>query len=480
MSNTRKPLDDKIIDFEFRPPLESWTVGASIVPKGAEERVDRLLVYQDWYHGRFSPYIERESDRLVVNNLFRRIAVFLADFLMARAPVIEHGIEAPVSARFVESLMEAMYSVMLDYQRFGVGLMQVSEGAMGWQVDSPQPTYWFPIDDTVQVLLDFVSEGGVAYVDVLYDFGAGGMIEERYTIESDKLSALADNPTEVMYGTPEDWDTLARSSYGRLGTTVSTARRPRTGDWGLSAFEDIASLIFENTRGNSQISRILSQFANPKYKPVRRAGNAGMPGGIQRANLQPGNQPTSAGKIEITRWFDRDLDQDAYVIEPPPGYDDIEYLLFTGSLRDHQMQRQLTNEDIFLQSSIPAALWGLGTDGPTPSGVALSRQYVPTSVYIQDAQESLIKEIRKVLLIGALVEGLSGAALEDYANSIRITWDNMFDESTLVMEGMTVTREDSAQPAPIVEDIEPVGEVDDEGELVEGGAAEAGPIEVLP
>ena len=484
--NTRKPLNDKIIDFEFRPPLESWNAKSLIVPEGAKERVDRLLVYQDWYHGVFAPYIEEANDRLVVNNLFRRIAVFLADFLMARSPVIEHGGEPPVSARFVESMMEAMYSVMLDYQRFGVGLMQVTEGDYGWQVDAPQPIYWFPIDDSAQVLLDFVSEGGKPYVDLLYDFGAGGLVTERHTVEGDRLGPIADDSVQTFYAEPADWLTLAEASYGRLGTIISTARRPRTGDWGLGAFEDIASLIFENTRGNSQISRILGQFGNPKYKPIRRGGGNGLPAPIQRINLEPGNQQTATNKVSITRWYDKALDQDSYIIEPPPGYDDIEYLVFQGSLRDHQMQRQLINEDIFLQSSIPAALWGLGTAGPTPSGVALSRQYVPTSVYIQDAQESLIKELRKVLLVGALVNGLTGSALQDYANSIRITWENMFDESTLIMEGMTVRREYGDQAAMVPEAIEPVGEVDGNGDPIEDdpiedtGAAEAGPIEVLP
>ena len=483
MSNTRKPLNDSIIDFEYRPPLDSWKTDSPIVPKGAKARVDRLLVYQDWYHGKFSPYIQRANDRLVVNNLFRRIAVFLADFLMARSPVIEHGGEAPVSARFVESLMEAMYSVMLDYQRFGVGLMQVTEGDNGWQVDSPQPVYWFPIDDSVQVLIDPFSEGGESYVDVLYDFGAGGIITERYKTERDNLGAMADDMVQVTYGDAGDWQRLAESSYGRLGTIVATARRPRTGDWGLGAFEDIASLIFENTRGNSQISRVLSQFTNPKYKPIRRGAGTGLPDVVQRANLQPGNQATAQGKVDVTRWYDRDLDQDSYIIEPPPGYDDIEFLLFTGSLRDHQMQRQLINEDIFLQSSIPPALWGMGTAGPTPSGVALSRQYVPTSVYIQDAQESLIKEIRKVLLVGALVNGLSGSALSDYANNIRITWENMFDESTLILEGMTVRREDGQQAAtePVDMPEEIADDVEEDAEPIEDSrAAEAGPIEVLP
>ena len=480
MLNTlgKTQLDDSIVDFEVRPPLESWAAGALLIPREAKPRVDRLLRYQDWYEGFFRPYMPRATDRIVKNNLFRRIAVFLADFLKSRAPEIDHAGDPPVSARFVESMQESLYNVMLDYARYGVGLFQLQLKEYGWEVDSPQPIYWFPIDDMTQVLLQMSSMAGESFVDVTFDFGVGGTVEERYSLDNDRLGDLVDDPTPLEFGTELDWEMLAASSYGRLGTIVSTARRPTTGDWGLSAFADVFSLIFESNRSLSQTSRILTYFGNPKLK-FKRSNTSTQPMVQQRINLNPGNQSTAARKVEITRFHDRDLDQDSTIIEPPAGYDDVEFLTFTGSLRDHQMQSQLIDEHIFMQSSIPAALWGIQSGSP-PAGVALSRQYVPTSVYIQDAQESLIKAIRKVLLIGALAAGTSTAELARYADNMLITWPNIFDDSVLHMQGMRVWREDSDGSEEMLSEPEDIIGDEDEFEPDSEEIAEDGQIEVLP
>ena len=174
------------VDLEVRVPLSYWQAGADFTPKDTEGRVQRLLDYRALYDGDFERFLpERDYDVMV--NIFRRQAVTLTNFFMARPPEFEYEGEHPNSTRFRATLLEALHSTIIDFARFGTGLLQVREGHWGWEACAPQPVYWYPANDLEQVL---VQRNG-SEVSLFIDRG-NGEFESHQVTGSRQLAVIGD------------------------------------------------------------------------------------------------------------------------------------------------------------------------------------------------------------------------------------------------------------------------------------------------
>ena len=67
-------------------------------------------------------------------------------------------------------------------------------------------------------------------------------------------------------------------------------------------------------------------------------------------------------------------------------YRDIKYLQWTGRLNDHFNQIDEVKQDLYVQTSVPPALYGDGMSNFPASGEALKKQFVRTYLYLKQLQ----------------------------------------------------------------------------------------------
>ena len=254
------------VNFEVRVPATAFTTGSPIIPEAVAGRVARLADYDRLFNGAFDSFLEAR-DLVVRVNHFRKSAVWLADELMATPPELDvkEG-DHLTTPRFRESLLEALHNVLVDYNRFGTGMLRVQPTAGGrWECAAPLPLAWYPINETSQA---FVTPRDGA-LEVVIDNGGGNIETYFFAQDEDKFGQpipSADGlPPPARVGTEEAWGVLADSSVGRTSVFIPITRRPVTGDWGLSLYADVWSLIFESMRRLSQMSTGLGIFGDLKY-----------------------------------------------------------------------------------------------------------------------------------------------------------------------------------------------------------------------
>ena len=427
------------VSFEVRVPAEAFTTGNPVIPEAAAMRVARLADYDRLFNGAFDTFLEAR-DLVVRVNTFRKSAVWLADELMATPPEldVEQG-EHLTTPRFRESLLEALHNVLVDYNRFGTGMLRVQPAAEGrWECAAPLPLTWYPISETAQA---FVTPRDGA-IEVVIDNGGGRIETYFFAQDEEKFGQLipsADGlPPQAQVGTEEAWGVLADSSVGRTSVFIPITRRPVTGDWGLSLYADVWSLIFEAMRRLSQMSTGLGIFGDLKYT-LERDGSGFDYGqakeGYDNSLGQGSSEQRSRNELDQRIFLDKVSNREHVVLEPPKGYSKVSTLQPEIDFFPHVGQYQLVREEIFSAINIPPALYGLTSGRDTPSGKALDKEFKVTAAVVKSARETAIKAIRKALIVGAIVAGHGRSEVEAYADRIVITWPNDFDSSTLETEG---------------------------------------------
>ena len=235
------------------------------------------------------------------------------------------------------------------------------------------------------------------------------------------------------------------------------ARRPESGDWGLSLFADVWSVIFENMRGLSQMSRLMRTFGNMKYT-LERAGDSPSYRDVSQGfeNTLAGTEGAGApgrrdgGRRELERRvLTDDLTNEALdVFEPPPGYKAIDTLKANIDIMPHLALFQMGREEMFSGLTIPPDLFGLTTARATPSGRALELEYKPTASMVKAARQTVINAVRRALLVGAICEGRAAADVQEYAENIEIVWPNDFDQTSLVISDGDMEEADDEELEP--------------------------------
>jgi len=240
--------------------------------------------------------------------------------------------------------------------------------------------------------------------------------------------------TRTETGTPEAWAVVDELTDGRLVTLTPCPREPVEGDWGWRLYEDLAKLAFEYVRRMSLRSRSIGRHEDPIL--------VGIPNENEGAAIAPkvGVDRTDQEQIrlrqlsdDLTRWREQQV---AWL---PSGLQGLEYTSFEGDYGASGEALQEVRKDIISTARLPASLLGID-DIRLGSGVALRVSHSQTYLAMQQLQESLIRYLRRIMIILALDMGTDAGTLRAFAEELRAEWMNPVDfleegESMLTEEG---------------------------------------------
>lgn len=429
------PPEWRYVKFDLTTPLSYWTDGVDIIPADSRSRVERLNTYEDLYHGDFTAWLNLD-ERLVAKNWFGDISLIYADFMLASPPtwyigdqeLRGSGLLPEASLRAFDAITE---QVVRDQVTYGVGLVEVvvPNGDEG-QPTMPIPTrvhpkVWFPTGGDEDVTAG--PTDGNDKLFVVQQFSPGGMIERRLFEISDNeqiSSYRGDDPpvTSQTIGEREAWDVIEELTDGRAVPLVVCPREPDEGGWGWRLYEDLARLIFEYNRRLSLRSASIGRHEDPIMVAVPEQDSAEGPtrpvldqSPTDRENVRIGELDTN-----LAAWRRQKV---GYL---PQGIGSLEYLSFDGGYEASADVLEDLRRDIISTARLPASLLGID-DLKLGSGVALRVSHSQTYLTLQQLQESLVKYLRRVMLIMALAAGANGPVLRAFNDQLRVEWQNPVD-----------------------------------------------------
>ena len=418
MNGTSSTLNPESVNYEHRLPLETWAQGAPVVPPftAVAKRVEQLELFSALFHGEYWRLID---DLYVTINYHDETATFLADVLVSRPPEFNFAGDNPLSGRFMMSLLDILPNLIIDTVRYGVGLIQIVDGDYGIECQAPQPVYWFPVDDNTSTLFSGIGTGEITqYID--YSDGSWDEITWRETphLRGFLGERVGGDRGEAVGG----FEAVGAETTGRQGLLIPVVREPNTGDWGRSLYASITSPAIEINRVYNMMHGIVDK-ARPVLTPEYLEGRG--------PTDFVGQQDNDLVIQKIQADYQERLQYEVFI--PPRDVRELKFMQPDISVDAHLKYKNDIEEQLYALTYIPAALYGLFRSGPPASGVALDRQYVRTSAYIQQTQATIIKALRKALLTGLAMINRGGQIAEINAG-LEIGWPNFFDSGDLVQD----------------------------------------------
>ena len=452
------------INYELAVPLDYWQKNAYIIPEDVSRRVNQLKHFLQLYQGDYSLYEEGLNVRVNVHKL---VAIFMADALASFPPQFTfEGDEVDLPPRFIQTLQNSLYCALVDHIRFGTSLLMVENSDYGPVVKAPMPIYWYPADKGADVL---VTKNGKE-IELYINEPPGVLVHERWSNIDDDAQTTGSAGTlkerlsqeMEMVGTEAGWDVIQRWGTGRATTMLNIPRRPETGDWGNPLYLDITHLAVELSRRLSQNSLILTEHGWPREVLLPNIDEAFGETLDALLDQKPNSEDATVAVDWMTQQTRLGQWRKSTIGALSRKYRDIKYLQWTGRLNDHFNQIDEVKQDLYVQTSVPPALYGDGMSNFPASGEALKKQFVRTYLYLKQLQATFLSEIRKSVLIGAMFDGAGASRLEDLAEGMVIGWPNVFDI-------------DQEQGESVLD--ENVGtEGEESREATEGGRADRSPV----
>ena len=407
---------DEAVDYELDVPLDYWRPGVSIVPPGTSRRVNQLREYQDLFDGNYARY----GDFTVRMNWHAEYAKAVLRTIMAYPPEVE--VTRYLNKNFIQSLLEALRTVIINLSRFGTALFHVMPTESGPLVYAPSPIYWYPATHHASVLVNLISVWDASSIGhklqaQLYVYHEEGQVELRlHELNGGILGKRLSS--EVIDDDVAGYEVIQQNFLGRRGALVPVKVQPVTGDWGFPLYRDLTSPALEFVRRQTQISQILTEHGNPSIYLVAREGESPPdPGDLDRHSV--------IAAMELALRYDTIRKANVWVL---PGWAQAaEYMQLDSDLTGHFMMLEETQKLIFAVTSMPAAFYGLGIEAKPMSGVALDKQFIRTYDKILSRINALIYAVSQVKTVAAKMAGASAAALQGVANE-QVVWRNRFDE----------------------------------------------------
>lgn len=427
------------VDFDIETPESYWTTEADSVPSDTQERINRLADYDDLLHGDFRRWLDKD-ERTVRKNWFADIAMLYADFITSSPPVWYVGdSELRGSGLLPESTLDhidqAVELVVRDQLQYGVALVDVIDG----QVERVHPKTWFPTGGDGDVTAGHIG-GRQSAPFVVKHYEPGGIIRREY-FDVDRQGRLVEYtgelaPSVETVGQLAAWEVVARETGGRPVPLTACPREPQDGEWGWRIFEDLAPLVFEYVRRQSLRSSSITRHEDPMM--------VGLPDpdpSAQAMRPKLGQSVTEREQVrmdqlatDLARW------RGQYIASLPSGLADLRYVSYEGDYSASTIALAETRRDLTSTSRLPASMLGI-EELRLGSGVALRVSQSQTYLTLQNLQESLVKHLRRVILIAAVDEGTSGPVLEAFARELRIEWENPVDR----LESGDMTTEEGSE-----------------------------------
>ena len=420
------------INYELQVPLDYWKQHASIVPGDVGRRVNQLKHFLSLYQGDYSLYWNEDEVIPVRVNVHKLVAIFMADALASFPPSFEFdGGEIDLPPRFIQTLQNGLYCALVDHIRFGTSLLMVEQGDYGPEVKAPMPIYWYPADKGADVLA--VKRG--KEIELYINEPPGMLVHEVWSNIDDDAQTVSGtgslgerlNQDMQLAGTEAGWEVIQRWSTGRATTLINIPRRPETGDWGNALYLDITHLAVELTRRLSQNSLILTEHGWPREVLLPNIDDQFGETLDALLDAETGVDEGKAAVDWLTQRTRLGQWRKSTIGVLSRKYRDIKYLQWTGRLNDHFNQIDEVKQDLYVQTSVPPALYGDGMSNFPASGEALKKQFVRTYLYLKQLQATFLAEMRKAVLIGAMFDGAGVSQLEEMAEGMVIHWPNVFD-----------------------------------------------------
>ena len=425
----------RYIKFDITTPIGYWTEDAEGIPPAARERVDRLLAYEDLYHGDFSAWLNLE-ERLVNKNWFSDISLLYADFMLAAKPVWYVG-DQPLngSGLLPETSLRAFgkitEQVVRDQATYGIGVVEVEvpDGdAEAAPVPKPRrvhPRLWFPTGDDDDVLAGPLDDDPKVFV--VQHFASGGEITRQlYGLGDDgKLTAYSGEELprrSQSIGSESAWEVIEELTDGRATPLILCPREPEEGGWGWRIYEGLARLIFEYNRRISSRSGSIDRHEDPIMIAIPEEESGEIGGRPQMGRSATEREQVRLGEVNtnLATWRKQKV---GYL---PQGIGRLEYLGFDGNYEASAIALEDIRKDIVSTARLPASLLGID-DLKLGSGVALRVSHSQTYLTLQNMQEALVEHLRRIMLIMAAAAGVEGDVIRAFNAELRVEWENPVD-----------------------------------------------------
>lgn len=403
------PIYEQTYNYEKYVALNHWKPDALLVPTSHVDRVRQFETFKRLYNGEYWHW----GYNPVKLNYHEITAHFLAELLMNYPPEFEGAEELP--PRFIKSLTEQTFRLIVDMVVYGTGLMHVLPTEYGPIAISRDPTYWYPAFDNGDTLL--VRRDG--FTDLYFNSGYGVLIHEIYEAEreySNKLGKLL-SINAMTVGRLSDWVILQESYTGRVTNCLNSTRRPATGDWGRSLYPMITNLALEWARSTTDNRDTLIEHLKPLliWMPSEEVtGHGHREGGESDLRME-----------DRRRFLERLRNNPS--VELPDGIVDAKYLTWPPNMEASFNHTDNIEQSLFLATNVSGELYGKNEQRGDLSGVAWDRQYLRSAVHTRGFQGGLIDTLAKACGVAALTAGITGARLQSFVDNLVITWPNPFD-----------------------------------------------------
>ncbi|MXY08732.1 MAG: hypothetical protein F4Y61_08800 [Rhodothermaceae bacterium] len=356
-------------------------------------------------------------------NYCGRAAAFLGNLGSAFPPGFD-GLDDQIAAPLTTSIRRTINRVLYDTVRYGLGLWRLRTSAAGEPVlEHTEPQNWFPAS-TVEALND--KEPADAVIATRNEDGEKWAQVLKLTPGQWELNTHAFDGDAL--GDIEETETGESSQQRPL---FPTALPPYDGEWGRSAYIDMAGLATELGRRFSSNSQTLDDYARPMLIMKGRAVAAYMAG--------PGEQTQLRAKAAMLE-FDDARRQPVFLM--PEGVEEVGFVQW-----DAQQQASFSHIDriedaLFDMSALPSGLGRMADK--LASGASLRRLWAPTYVLLETIRSDLMLNIASAVTAAGEMLGVDpGEYAIEWANPL-----DALDEQRIVQGGPDDMETPDDEPTP--------------------------------
>lgn len=417
----------EVINYEILTPLSHWGASAKLPPPGTFDRLRQLREFRRLYDGDMDVIFKGFYPVRV--NLFRAVALNLADLLLAFPPEIVSGPDGiDILNRDLDTMLPGAIS---DLVRYGTCLVRAYRNDEEPHIEAPTPEGWFPALD------------GDAVVTELAD-----RYEVRLLREDSAKLLTYEADDEAQSREPDGIN--ANSAMGKLiesrpianpiqGQSVfPVALRPGGGRWGQSMFPTMYPLVTEICRRMTKLSGTLNDHADPML--VLKRDPSTPQGRIKTAAPGDENQfEAYSRRVFLDKW------RRQYVTVLGEEFEAAEYLTWDAQAQATFGSMDHTLRALYSSNPIMPLVMGLisGNDAVV-GGMSIRKVFSPTWLFTLRIMNTL-----KMALADAC-EAALGAPVE-------IEWPDAMgklDVLTIVQEGNPDTADDDNPADTEAEDAE--------------------------
>ena len=408
--------------FDVVTPVGAWVPGQTWPPPATQARAARMQLYRELFSGDF-----RQLSPVPMTlqlNYFRRATLFLAELLSAYPIEITGGVPPEYIDGLTELVTEAVHTVVVDQTMHGSGFLRSRAEAGVPIVEAVDPRWVFPLPGNAGAVLAIpdTANPGDPQLDVI--------MLHRESVAHSRFALSPGSTLSSVLGTEQ---LLGRFPAAAAPTIEPVPRRPATGGWGVSMYDDMVPMVLELSHRFTTVSGVLDRHAEPVVA-------------LKRNDRYFNDDPTDdeeTAEVRLT-WERERLSalRSHPVIVLPEEFDDAHYLTWDAQMQANAAHVELVKDALFAVTSIPSALFGMAASGFV-SGSSLKKLYAPTYLYVRDLQAQLTNQIKR-----RIAQALTMAGSPADPSGVTFEWPHPLEELDTVTVVQT-SDPNAAEPAQV-------------------------------